>query len=45
MHGRSSIDTPLPGKLDSLEALNRRLWAYIEGEYHQAPHRGLGGAM
>jgi hypothetical protein len=25
----------------SLEALNRRLWAYVEGEYHQAPHRGL----
>ena len=30
-------------KLDSLEALNRLLWAWIEGEYHQAPHRGLGG--
>ena len=28
----------------SLEALNRRLWAYLEGEYHQSPHRGLGGA-
>ena len=27
----------------SLEALNRRLWAYIEGEYHHAPHRGLDG--
>ena len=25
----------------SLEALNRRLWAYVEGEYHQSPHRGL----
>lgn len=25
----------------SLEALNRRLWAFIEGEYHQSPHRGL----
>lgn len=25
----------------NLEALNRRLWAYIETEYHQAPHRGL----
>lgn len=25
----------------SLEALNRRLWAFIEGEYHQTPHRGL----
>lgn len=27
----------------SLDALNRRLWAYVEGEYHQAPHRGLDG--
>jgi len=27
----------------SLEALNRRLWAWVEGEYHQAPHRGLDG--
>lgn len=27
----------------SLEALNRRLWGYVEGEYHQAPHRGLEG--
>ena len=28
---------------ESLEALNRRLWAYVEGEYHQSPHRGLDG--
>ncbi len=28
----------------SLEALNRRLWAWVEGEYHHAPHRGLAGA-
>ena len=27
----------------SLAALNRRLWAWVEGEYHHAPHRGLGG--
>lgn len=26
-----------------LEALNRRLWAWIEDEYHYAPHRGLAG--
>ncbi len=26
---------------DSLDTLNRRLWAWVEGEYHQAPHRGL----
>jgi len=24
--------------LASLDALNRRLWAYVEGEYHQTPH-------
>jgi len=27
-----------------LGALNRRLWAWIEDEYHYAPHRGLAGA-
>lgn len=27
----------------SLEALNRKLWAFVEGEYHHAPHRGLNG--
>ena len=32
-----------PEDTQSLEALNRRLWAYIEGEYHQTPHRGLEG--
>lgn len=26
---------------ESLETLNRRLWAWVEGEYHAAPHRGL----
>jgi transposase InsO family protein len=31
------------GDLANLEALNRRLWGYIEGEYHHSPHRGLGG--
>jgi putative transposase len=31
----SSADT------ESLEILNRRLWAWVEGEYHHAPHRGL----
>lgn len=24
-----------------LQSLNRRLWAWVEGEYHHAPHRGL----
>ena len=28
--------------LGSLDALNRRLWAWVEGEYHLSPHRGLG---
>ncbi len=32
-----------PEDTASLEALNRRLWAYVEGEYHQAPHRALDG--
>jgi transposase InsO family protein len=27
----------------SLEALNRRLWGWVEGEYHMSPHRGLDG--
>lgn len=27
----------------SIDAMNRRLWAWVEGEYHQAPHRGLDG--
>ena len=26
----------------NLDALNRRLWAWIEAEYHHTPHRGLG---
>jgi putative transposase len=26
---------------DSLETLNARLWAWVEGEYHQSPHRGI----
>jgi len=32
-----------PEDTSSLEALNRRLWAWVEGEYHQRPHRGLDG--
>ncbi len=31
-----------PQDLLSLEALNRKLWGYIEGEYHRNPHRGIG---
>ena len=29
--------------LGSLDALNRRLAAWVEGEYHHTPHRGLDG--
>lgn len=32
-----------PEDCASLEALNRRLAAWIEGEYHHAPHHGLDG--
>ena len=32
-----------PEDTTSLEALNRRLWAWSEGEYHHSPHRGLAG--
>ena len=28
---------------ESLETLNRTLWAFVEGEYHRSPHRGLDG--
>jgi putative transposase len=36
---------PLLGDADlaSLNALNRRLWGWVEGEYHQRPHKGLDG--
>jgi len=34
-----TIDTAAPL---TLEAINRRLSAWVEGEYHHAPHRGLG---
>ncbi len=32
-----------PEDTTSLEALNRRLWGWVEGEYHRTPHRGLDG--
>ena len=32
-----------PGDLASLDALNRRLWTWVEGEYHHSPHRSLDG--
>ena len=36
--GLSRLDDPATA---SLEALNRSLWSWVEGEYHQSPHRGL----
>ncbi|HXY45997.1 MAG TPA: DDE-type integrase/transposase/recombinase [Acidimicrobiales bacterium] len=33
-----------PADLHSLDTLNRRLWSWVEGEYHRSPHRGLDGA-
>ena len=32
-----------PADSASLDLLNRRLGAYLEGEYHNTPHRGLDG--
>ena len=32
-----------PADTESLDALNRSLWTWIEGEYHQTPHTGLDG--
>jgi putative transposase len=32
-----------PEALTSLAALNQAFWAWVEGEYHRAPHRGLDG--
>jgi putative transposase len=31
-----------PEQLANLDAMNRALGAWVEGEYHHAPHRGLG---
>lgn len=40
---RSVLERLDDGDTRDLEALNRRLRAWIEGEYHMRPHRGLGG--
>jgi len=37
------LPTLSPEDHSSLDALNRRLWAWVEGEYHRTPHRGLDG--
>jgi transposase InsO family protein len=38
------LPTLQPEDRSGLEAINRRLWAWVEGEYHRSPHRGLDGA-
>ena len=40
---KSVLERLEDGDTRDLEALNRRLHAWIEGEYHHRPHRGLGG--
>jgi transposase InsO family protein len=37
------LPTLVEADTKSLDALNRRLWAWVEGEYHLSPHRGLDG--
>jgi hypothetical protein len=37
------LPTLTPADLSSLDVLNRRLWSWVEGEYHRNPHRGLDG--
>jgi putative transposase len=37
------LPTLQPEDRKTLDALNRRLWAWVEGEYHRNPHRGLDG--
>lgn len=37
------LPTLQPEDRRSLDAINRRLWAWVEGEYHRNPHRGLDG--
>ncbi len=39
---RSSFLPRVNPDLDSLDRLNRLLWAWVEGEYHIAVHRGIG---
>jgi transposase InsO family protein len=44
-HVRTSFLPHLKDEMTaSLAALNRVFWAWLEGEYHQPPHRGLEGA-
>lgn len=40
---RMQLLSRLPPEPQPLDALNRLLWAYVEGEYHHSPHRGLDG--
>lgn len=38
------LSTLVEADTKNLDALNRKLWAWVEGEYHMSPHRGLDGA-
>jgi len=40
---RAFLRRVLVDRLSGIDELNRLLWAFIEGEYHVHPHRGLGG--
>jgi putative transposase len=40
---RQLLPILIPEDLQSIEALNRRLWAWVETEYHCSPHKGLDG--
>lgn len=43
-HVRSAFLPHVTGEmLSELGSLNRVFWAWLEGEYHQTPHRGLDG--
>ncbi len=35
------LPTLLDADTQSLDALNQRLWTWVEDEYHETPHRGL----
>ncbi|MFZ4580481.1 MAG: DDE-type integrase/transposase/recombinase [Myxococcota bacterium] len=39
----SQLDLERVVEQGGLQALNVRLWAWLEGEYHRTPHRGLAG--
>ena len=38
---RSLVSRLQAPDIASLDTLNRKLWSWVEGEYHRTPHRGL----